>query len=287
MTTFSCAVNRQNIGESTCTKGVLENPDRMMVCDENFTFTAAEANDVAFWTAAIKDKSVTLFPKIFNFEAAPTEAAYEETSFGSRKASQGKYGFRLMYAKNIEVYKNLVSFDGSLDRIILLDDLGKLMCTLVGGEQPDPVDNTYAGLTPQMFSVENQTIADGETTKSPIFIKFEDPVEWNSNGFIFIQTFLSQVKSLSDATLLEVTPTPTATLVTVTVTNNNDGSPRRGLVVADWVFTGNTIDSLTELVAGQYALVGVAMVTGPLDLVPATSSTQFVESSGPITITIA
>jgi hypothetical protein len=286
MTTFSCAVNRLNIGESTCTKGVLENPNQMMIADENFTFTSAQANDVSFWTTAIKDKSVVLFPKIFNFEAAPTEAAYEETSFGSRKASQGKYGFRLTYAKNIEVYKNLVSFDGSLDRIILFDDQGKLMSTLIGGVQPDPVDNTYGGLTPQMFSVENQTIADGETTKSPIFIKFEDPVEWNSNGFIFIQTFLSQVKSLSTATLLEIGAS-IATLITVTVTNNNDGSPRRGLVKDDFSYTGGTITGLTELPAGQYALAGTGLTTGDLDLVTPTSSTQFVESAGSIAITIA
>ncbi|MCH8067851.1 MAG: hypothetical protein IID16_01060 [Candidatus Marinimicrobia bacterium] len=285
MTTFSCAVNRLNIGESTCTKGVLENPNRIMIADENFVFTSAQADDVSFWTTAIKDKSVVLFPGIFNFEAAPTEAAYEETSFGSRKASQGKYGFRLMYAENIEVYKNLVSFDGSLDRIILFDDQGKMMSTLIGGVQDPVTDNEYGGLTPQMFSVENQTIADGETTKSPIFIKFEDPTEWNTNGFIFIQTFLSQVKSLSTATLFEL-GTASATLITVTVTNNNDGSPRRALVKEDFSYTGGTISSLTELPAGEYALVGTGLTTGDLDLVVPTSSTQFVESAGSISITV-
>ena len=282
--TFSCAADRKNIGESSCTKGVLENPNQMMIVDENFTFLASEQDDVAFWTAAIKDGSATLFPKIFNFEAVPIEATYEETTFGAAKNNQGKYGWRLFYKRNIEIYKNLVTWDGTTDRIIFFDDQGKMMSTLVGGDQT-PATNTYTGLSPQLFSVENQTV-DENSTKSPVRILFEDPEEWNVNGFVFFpNTFLSQVKSLSTATLAEV-GTSIATLVTVDVTNDNDGSPRRGLVVGDFTFGGNTIDSLTEPSAGQYALVGVGMTTDSLDLVAATSSSQFVESSGAITITI-
>ena len=281
--TFSCAADRLNIGGSQCTKGVLENPNQMMIVDENFTFLLSEADDVSFWSTAIKDKSATLFPKIFNFEAVPIEATYEETSFGASKNNQGKYGWRLFYKRNIEVFKNMVTWDGTTDRIILFDDQGKMMTTLVGGQQT-PSTNTYTGLSPQLFSVENQTV-DENSTKSPIRMLFEDPVEWNTNGFIFTQTFLSQIKSLSTATLTEV-GSSTATLVTVNVINDNDGSPRRGLVVGDFTFGGNTISSLTEPSAGQYALVGTLMSTDDLDLVVATSSSQFVESSGAITITI-
>lgn len=286
MTTFSCAVNRKNIGESTCKRGVLQNPNQMMIVDENFTFTAAQANDVSFWDTAIKDKNVTLFPNMFNFEAAPVEPSYEETSFGVSKNSQGKYGWRVFYRENIEVHKNMFSWDGTGDRIILFDDQGAMMSTLVGGEQVDPATNTYTGLRPSLFSVENQTL-DENSTKSPIRILFEDHTEWNENGFIFLQTFLNQLKSLTTVDLDEV-GVSIATLITATVKSANDGSPVRGLITADFTYTGGSLTGLTELPAGQYALTGVGLATGDLDLVDPTSiaGNQFIESSGLISITI-
>lgn len=285
--TFSCVTAQNNIGESKCTKGKLANPSQIMKVDENFTFTLAQSNDIAFWTAAIKTKQVTLFPKMFSFESAPVEPAYEETTFGAGKTSQGKYGFRLMYNENLEMHKNIFTWDGNLDNVILFDDGGKLMATLVGGEQPDPADNTYGGLSPQLFSVENQTIEDAVATKTPLRMLFEDADEWNVNGHIFDQTFLSQVKSLTSVTLTEASPAAIATLINVTIVNNNDGSPRSGLTETDFTYTGGTLTGASEPVTrGLYALVGVGLTTGDLNLVEPPSSSQFVESSGLINITI-
>ena len=285
MSTFSCATDTLLVGESSCTKGILNNPSQMMLADENFTFTEAESNDATFWTTNIKNKNVVLFPKIFSFEAAAIDATYEETTFGARKSSQGNYGFRLNYAKNIEIHKNMFSFDGSLDRIILFDDQGKFMSTLASGNV-DPTLRTYKGMKPQIFSTENQTLEDGAATKSPIRIVFEDHAEWNVNGFIFLQSFLSQVKSLTPVVLAEV-GTSIATLITASVTNNNDNTPVRGLLFDDFTYTGGTIlDPAVEISAGVYELSGVGLTTGVLDLVTAPNSSQFIESIGSISITI-
>ena len=286
MSTFSCATDTLLVGESSCTKGILNNPSQMMLADENFAFTQAESNDVSFWTTNIKNKNVTLFPKIFSFEAAPIEAVYEETTFGARKSSQGNYGFRLNYAKNIEIHKNMFSFDGSLDRIILFDDQGKFMATLATADV-DPALTTYKGMKPQIFSNENQTLEDGAATKSPIRIVFEEHAEWNVNGFIFLQSFLSQVKSLTPAILAEAVTPSIATLITASVTNNNDSTPIRGLLFDDFTYTGGTIlDPAVEVSAGVYELSGVGLTTGDLDLVTAPNSSQFIESTGSISITI-
>ena len=280
MATYSCAANQENIGESKCIKGLLENPNQIMKLDPDFTFTAAESNDATFWATAIKDKNAVLFPKMFNFEAAPTEAAYEETNYAVSKNNQGKYGWRIFYNKNLEVHKNMYSWDGDLDPIILFDDQGKMQSRQIGTDE-------YGGMTLQTFSVENQTI-DENATKTPIRILLDDASEWNVDGAVFNQTFLKQVKSLSTVDLAE-SGSSTATLVTVDVTTENNGSPVRGLVVGDFTFGGNTIDSLTEPSAGQYALVGVGMTTDDLNLVTAPNITgnQFIESSAAITITIA
>lgn len=285
MTTFSCATSQKNIGESICVKGKLENPSQVMKVSENFTATQAQMNDVSFWTAAIKAKTAVLLPKLFNFETAPIEAAYEETAFGSMKTSQGKYGFRILYNVNIERHKNLFSHDGSLDRHILFDDQGKVMATLTGGEQVDPATNTYTGMKPQLFSVENQIIDPGETTKTPVRILYEDAEEWNVNGYIFTQSVLSQLKSLSTVDLVDGTGS-IATAVNVVVTNSNDGSPVRGLLETDFTYTGGVFTGITESSAGVYALAGVGLTTGDLNLVAATASSQFIESSGLINITI-
>ena len=109
----------------------------MLVADENFVFTSAQANDVSFWTTAIKDKSVVLFPKIINFEAAPTEAAYEETNFGIWGGEEyipqnydglfrGEVTLREALAQSLNVpsVKVLAEFAGLRDSIALAKELG-------------------------------------------------------------------------------------------------------------------------------------------------------------------
>lgn len=286
MSTFSCATGGGGlVGESSCDKGVLVNPSQMMIADPNFTWTLAESNDAAFWTTAIKNKNVTLFPKIFDFESAAIEAAYETSNFGERKNSQGNYGFRLLYAKNLPIHINMFQFDGTTNPIILFDDLGKMMGT-VAVDNVDPDLVTYKGMLPQLFSNENQTLESGSATKSPIRLVFGNHAEWNVRGRIFEQSFLSQIKSLTPAILKEEV-TPTATLLTVSVKNDNDNSPIRALLFDDFTYTGGTIlDPAVEISAGVYELTGVGLTTGDLDLVAAANSSQFIESTGSITLTI-
>lgn len=235
-----CVDNKKNIGKSRCNK-LPGPPSWMIVTPDTFSLTdanllTATALKTALQTAikAAKVSRIYKFPTFSRVERDDLAAAYVKSIHGSRRAHNGRSGFRIFISKSLCAHKAMYSHNYVDEgRVIMGDVFGNIL--LVKGS-----DGNYRGQRIGLLNVENLMLAVADdVTETPISLDLADPNELNDAGYLFnAAQVYSELEPLTDVDLtVEVSVDPTE--LTVTVRNACDGTYIAGLVQADFSILTN------------------------------------------------
>jgi hypothetical protein len=261
-------VVKKNFGKSRC--NTLPNlPSGMITTDDDVVIPAATLADSALLLAFLNEQILLgkawYWPPFASFENISQEAVYEDSPLAYLPVIDGNYRFRFGISENICIHKAMYSHRSlNQGRVIIIDKKKQFLLTELS-------NGDGAGLSMQMLHTEKFLFNDGSvSTKSPVLVALQDNLEIDSNGFMVVFPFVSQLYRIVDVeiTLDEVS---SGELI-VTVAAHCDGTPILGLITADFLFLdedGNEV-SLTAAEEGEgvYTLTGT-FVDGTLNLVPA------------------
>ena len=285
-----CEQEKENLGAKcndlpSLPACMIETPDNFFIAPDDY---ATEALLLAKLQDAILDvssKRIYYWPFFDGYEGNNEDTVYEENALADLKVRNGKYRFRVFFAKGLCLHKAMFTHATKGGRVFLYDVDGRLFGTR------DSQGN-LRGFSISLLNPEKLIISDGSVaTKSPVYVVLANSNEADKNGYVIDLPELTTLNRLTDVTLA-VVGTPTATTIVVSVTASCDGTPISGLVTADFVVT--TAAGATQVVTaaegdeGVYTLTGTDMVSGFVNLVaPASLSIEAYESTGKQTVTIA
>lgn len=292
-----CADERQKIGSLACTKvNPFVDAVSLILTSPGFEFASfADFADQDKWTEGIKAGSVFPLNDIVEIEDQSEDTQYYEAPNGSRTPRRlGRYRHMYNFNKGLEVHKALQSFRNADVNLFLVDDAGNVM-----GFSPD--GTKVQGMTIDMINPEKMKSAGQDNTPAwtPLTIDLKDAKEWNEKGIYVNPSW--DAASLDGVAPVEITVlTQTAALIVLKVGYfeglDADGSDNlvgvAGVIEGDFVF-GTTAPAgpMVDNSDGTYNFPGTAMVSGTVDLKPASTATsggQPIETNGtPVAITIA
>lgn len=292
-----CATERQFIGSLACTKvNPFVDAVTLILTTPDFEFDSfADFADAAIWEAGIKAGKIIPITDIVEIEDQSEETQYYEAPNGSRTPRRlGRYRHMYNFNKGLEVHKALQSYRNADLNLITVDDANNVMAY-----SPDGVK--VKGMTIDMINPEKMKSAGQDNTPAwtPLSIDLKNGKEWNEKGVYVNPDW--DATSLEGIAPVEISVlTQTAALVVLKVAYfeglESDGSENLvgvgGIVEGDFVF--DTIAPAGPMVDngdGTYDFPGAAMVSGTVDLKPASTAASGgspIQTNGvPVAITIA
>lgn len=287
---MSCE-NKNTIGVSNC-KTLPEYLKGFAITGRDYTLTAADAADGAFWQTEIANGNITLFPTwAFSYENISSDAITEESPMSMVEVHPGNYRLKFSFITDIKQQNAMYSWNNSGGRAWLFDTNNEAW----GTSQDDGAN--VKGLLLDRIHVEKLALNDGTVrTKSIVNLYFIDNTELDLRGEnVPAASFLNSLTPLSGATLaVSGVPTATEIIFTAVTTNNNKVVEISGLTLPDINLKDavgvaqSGVSGLTEsaVTPGLYTIAGTGLVTGTLELALPTLVGPY-KTDSPITVTVA
>jgi hypothetical protein len=278
----SSTAGQLNTGSvSECLEGVTT---RLALAKPNFRFTdLADFKTLSSWETAIQNKDLVPLFGVYEVASADTEAIKFET--GNFSAVTKKEIKKMTSESYLSLcsHKALKSYENSgYTQVFEITENGEIL----GVYDPDGVRVKGQDITEFEVAIRQRAVND-KVPYSMVTITFRDFDEFEDNGIIAKPTWDANAVNGIFGLTLTVSGTPTSTEIVVSATSGCGSESYEDLVVADWSYTGGTIDGSTyNATTGLYTLTGTGLTSGTLGTNGVITSGEVLVEAIPVAVTI-